>query len=45
VQTFNSVVYLDGQVGGGLEKRIAADVALQVAGVKEVVNGIYVPHS
>jgi osmotically-inducible protein OsmY len=45
VQTFNSIVYLDGQVGGGLEKRIAADVALQAAGVKEVVNDIYVPHS
>jgi osmotically-inducible protein OsmY len=45
VQTFHSIVYLDGQVDGGLEKRIAADVALQAAGVKEVVNGIYVPHS
>jgi osmotically-inducible protein OsmY len=45
VQTINSIVYLDGQVGGGLEKRIAADVAVQAAGVKEVVNDIYVPHS
>ena len=45
VQTFNRVVYLDGQVDGGLEKRTAADVAAKAAGMKEVVNDVYVPHS
>jgi osmotically-inducible protein OsmY len=45
VQTFDSVVYLYGQVGAGLEKRNAEDIAQQVAGVTKVVNGISVPHS
>jgi osmotically-inducible protein OsmY len=45
VQTFNSIVYLYGQVGAGLEKRDAEDIALQAAGVTKVVNGISVPHS
>src|ERR1700679_1941296 len=45
VQTFNSIVYLYGRVGAGLEKRDAEDIALQAAGVTKVVNGISVPHS
>jgi osmotically-inducible protein OsmY len=45
VQTFDSIVYLYGQVGAGLEKRNAEDIALQAAGVAKVVNGISVPHS
>jgi osmotically-inducible protein OsmY len=45
VQTVNSIVYLNGHVDAGLEKRIAADVALQAAGMTKVVNGISVPHS
>jgi osmotically-inducible protein OsmY len=33
VQTFDSIVYLYGQVDAGFEKRNAADIAQQVAGV------------
>lgn len=45
VQTFKGIVYLYGQVDTGLEKRNAADIALQAAGVTKVVNGISAPRS
>jgi osmotically-inducible protein OsmY len=45
VETFNGIVYLNGQVDAGLEKRNAGDIAQQAAGVTKVVNGISVPHS
>jgi osmotically-inducible protein OsmY len=44
VETLNNVVYLDGQVDGGLEKRNAEAVVRQVAGVKQVENDIDVQH-
>jgi osmotically-inducible protein OsmY len=37
VQTLNRVVYLNGFVGDGLEKRTAVSIAKQVTGVKNVV--------
>jgi osmotically-inducible protein OsmY len=43
VQTFNSIVYLHGQVDDGIEKRDAGDIAQQAVGVTKVVNGIAVP--
>ena len=44
VQSLNRVVYLNGQVSGGLEKTIAENVATQTAGVANVVNSIDVSH-
>jgi osmotically-inducible protein OsmY len=44
VETLNHVVYLDGQVDGGLEKRNAEAVVRQVAGVNQVENDIDVEH-
>ena len=45
VQTFNGIVYLYGEVDTGLEKRNAADIARQAAGVTKIANGISVPHT
>ena len=44
VETLNGVVYLDGLVPGGLEKRSVDSIVRQVSGVKRVVNGISVQH-
>jgi osmotically-inducible protein OsmY len=45
VETLNGVVYLDGDVVSGLEKRNAESIVRQVSGVKRVVNGISVEHT
>lgn len=45
VETLNGVVYLDGEVVGGLEKRNVESIVRQASGVKRVVNGISVEHS
>jgi osmotically-inducible protein OsmY len=45
VQTLNHVVYLNGYVDVGLEKRNAESVAMQVPGVTNVVDGIAVLHN
>jgi osmotically-inducible protein OsmY len=45
VETLNGVVYLDGVVEGGLEKRSIDSIVRQTPGVKRVVNGISVEHS
>ena len=45
VETLNGVVYLDGLVTGGLEKRSVDSIVRQASGVKRVVNGISVEHS
>lgn len=45
VETLNGVVYLDGVVNGGLEKRSVDSIVRQASGVKRVVNGISVEHS
>jgi osmotically-inducible protein OsmY len=45
VQTVGHVVYLNGTVDGGLQKRIAGSVAIQASGVTNVVNNIAVSHS
>ena len=45
VQTVDHVVYLNGTVDGGLQKRIAGSVAMQASGVTNVVNNIAVSHS
>jgi osmotically-inducible protein OsmY len=45
VQTVGHVVYLNGTVDGGLQKRIAGSVAMQASGVTNVVNNIAVSHS
>jgi len=45
VETLNGVVYLDGLVDGGLEKRNVESIVRQASGVKRVVNGISVEHS
>ena len=42
VQTKDRVVYLNGLVNDGLERRIAESVALQTSGVLKVVNSIAV---
>jgi osmotically-inducible protein OsmY len=42
VQTKDRVVYLNGLVNDGLERRIAESVALQTPGVLKVVNSIAV---
>src|SRR5258708_19283778 len=44
VETLNGVVYLDGLVTGGLEKRSVDSIVRQASGVKRVVNGISVEH-
>jgi osmotically-inducible protein OsmY len=44
VQTIDHVVYLNGLVDVGLEKRIAESVAMQAPGVTNVVNDIAVSH-
>jgi osmotically-inducible protein OsmY len=44
VQTINHVVYLDGQVDGGLDKRNAEAVVRQISGVEQVENDIDVQH-
>jgi len=44
VETLNGVVYLDGLVHGGLEKRSVDSIVRQASGVKRVVNGISVEH-
>jgi osmotically-inducible protein OsmY len=44
VQTINHVVYLDGQVDGGLEKRNAEAVVRRISGVEQVENDIDVQH-
>jgi osmotically-inducible protein OsmY len=44
VQTINHVVYLDGQVDGGLEKRNAETVVRRISGVEQVENDIDVQH-
>jgi osmotically-inducible protein OsmY len=45
VETLNGVVYLDGEVVGGLAKRNAESIVRQASGVKKVVNGISVEHT
>jgi osmotically-inducible protein OsmY len=45
VQTLNHVVYLNGLVDVGSEKRSAESVAMQVTGVTNVVNDISVSHN
>jgi osmotically-inducible protein OsmY len=45
VQTVDHVVYLNGIVDGGLQKRIAESVAMQASGVTNVVNNIAVSHT
>jgi osmotically-inducible protein OsmY len=44
VQTVAHVVYLNGQVDGGLGKRTAEEVVRQVPGVEQVANNIDVEH-
>jgi len=44
VQTIDHVVYLNGLVDGGLEKRSAASEVEKVPGVAQVVNNIAVVH-
>jgi osmotically-inducible protein OsmY len=45
VQTLNHVVYLNGVVDVGIEKRSAEAAAMQASGVTNVVNNIAVSHS
>ena len=45
VQTREHVVYLNGEVDTGLEKRMAESIAMQITGVSQVVNGIAVQHN
>src|SRR5258707_929890 len=45
VETLNGVVYLDGLVTGGLEKRSVESIVRQASGVMRLVNGISVEHS
>jgi osmotically-inducible protein OsmY len=45
VETLNGVVYLDGLVTGGLEKRSVESIVRQASGVKRVVNGVSVEHT
>jgi osmotically-inducible protein OsmY len=44
VETLNGVVYLDGLVEGGLDKRSIESIVRQASGVKRVVNGVSVEH-
>jgi osmotically-inducible protein OsmY len=45
VQTIDRVVYLNGLVDVGSQKRNAASVAMQVPGVTSVINDISVSHN
>ncbi|HEY6851677.1 MAG TPA: BON domain-containing protein [Terracidiphilus sp.] len=45
VQTRNHIVYLNGQVDTGLEKRMAESVTMKIPGVTSVENGIDVNHN
>jgi osmotically-inducible protein OsmY len=45
VQTMNGVVYLDGEVVGGLEKRNVESIVRKFSGVKRIVDGISVEHT
>jgi hypothetical protein len=45
VQTRNNIVYLNGPVDTGLEKRMAESIAMQITGVTQVANGIAVSHN
>jgi osmotically-inducible protein OsmY len=45
VQTRNHVVYLNGAVDTGVEKRMAESIAMQITGVTKVENGIAVSHN
>jgi osmotically-inducible protein OsmY len=45
VQTRNHVVYLNGAVDTGVEKRMAESIAMQITGVTQVANGIAVSHN
>jgi osmotically-inducible protein OsmY len=45
VQTRNHIVYLNGQVDTGVEKRMAASVAMKIPGVTSVENDIDVLHN
>jgi BON domain len=44
VQTVDHVVYLNGLVDGGFQKRTAESAALEVPGVAQVANDITVSH-
>jgi osmotically-inducible protein OsmY len=44
VQTRNHIVYLNGAVDTGVEKRMAESIAMQITGVTQVANGIAVSH-
>jgi osmotically-inducible protein OsmY len=44
VQTFDNVVYLNGEVDGGLAKRNAEAAVRQVPGVQRIVDDIDVAH-
>jgi osmotically-inducible protein OsmY len=44
VEALNGVVYLDGVVQGGLEKRDIESIVRQASGVRKVVNGVSVEH-
>ena len=44
VQTLDHVVYLNGLVDGGFQKRTAESVAREVPGVAQVANDITVSH-
>lgn len=45
VQTLDHVVYLNGLVDGGLEKRTAEEAVLRVPGVEKVADDIDVLHN
>jgi osmotically-inducible protein OsmY len=45
VQTRDHIVYLNGQVDTGLEKRMAESVATKILGVTSVENNIDVRHN
>jgi osmotically-inducible protein OsmY len=44
IQTLNRVVYLNGQVGEGLQREMAESVARETPGVTKVVDNIAVSH-
>src|SRR5467141_2578806 len=45
VQTPNHIVYLNGAVDTGVEKRMAGSIAMQITGVTQVANGIAASHN
>jgi len=45
VQTRNHIVYLNGAVDTGVEKRMAESIAMQITGVTQVANDIAVSHN